>query len=263
MTTPGQWISKTGVLWAMDEAQIPDDDASVAITLVALARFVDDQGRGARPSRQELARIARKSVSQVHRDLVRLRELELIRPGDQSLVSHIRADRRPVVYDLAYAPQGTDGSASTHDGAQTQGRGRRGVGAPRRTDDDASDASRRSTTRGQRRSTHARRKDPEQDPEQSRAGARSRQHSASAPAPRSARARPVDIDTKARRLNDAAKIAMERYGLSGVDALELAKDLTADGYVPPEEWTEQAWTEANNAWLEYREAVADDPEGLG
>ncbi|MBM0257369.1 hypothetical protein [Micromonospora sp. 4G55] len=254
----------------MDEAEIPPDDVSVFPTLMALARFVDEDGRGAFPGRQELAKIARKSVSQVRRDLARLLELELIRLGDQSLAARIRADRRPIVYDLAYARRGADAGASTRGGAPTQGRGRRGVdaaGAP--TQGRGSDL-RGGMGRGERRGTHARRKDQEKDQEQTRATARSRNSGASAPArsdntasSTAGRARvpsgPIDLETKARRLNDATKVARERWELSDLDALEVAKIVTVDGYAGPDEWTAQAWDAAHAEWIEYRQALAEDP----
>ncbi|MEV7264694.1 helix-turn-helix domain-containing protein [Micromonospora aurantiaca] len=271
MARPEKWINLAALLWVMDEAPIPESAASTVSTALALARFVDEDGRGAYPSRQELARIARKSVSQVYRDLARLVELGVIVPGDQSLVAHIRADRRPTVYDLAYARTRTDDLASTHDGAQTRSRGRSRVDARPSTDASRGSGLRGRMGRGERPSTDARRKDPEQDPEQQRAAARSRNSGASANArndktasgagshPRTPSAKPIDLETKARRLNDATKVARERWGLSDLDALEVAKIVTVDGYAGPDEWTAQAWDEAYSEWSEYRQALADDP----
>lgn len=269
MTRPEKWINLTALLWVMDEAEIPPGDESVIITLLALARFVDERGRGAFPGRQELAKIARKSVSQVRRDLARLLELGLIRLGDQSLAAHIRADRRPTVYDLAYARRGTDDPPSTHDGAPTQGRGRRGVDAAGASTERRGSGLRRGMGSGERRGTHARRKDQEKDQEQRRAGARSRSDGASAPARSDntasstrghgrAPSGPIDLETKARRLNDATKVARERWGLSDMDALEVAKIVTVDGYAPHEEWTSDKWDEAYEEWRDYQRALAED-----
>ena len=64
--------------------------------------------RGPRPRRWVLVvpqqgdpvRTARKSERTIQRYLADLRDAGLIFEGDQELVSHVRADRRPTVYDL-------------------------------------------------------------------------------------------------------------------------------------------------------------------
>lgn len=84
----------------MDEA--PDVPTNLVSTLIGLARHAQDDGTGAGPGVETLMRYTRKSRRQVKYDLDKLRELELIKVSkDQSRVAHIRADRRPVVYDLA------------------------------------------------------------------------------------------------------------------------------------------------------------------
>lgn len=87
------------MLWALYEAPIADP-AELGVLLV-LADHADDDGRNAWPGHAKLAQGARISLSTVKR---RLRQLELdgyITRGDQALTAHLRADRRPIVWDLA------------------------------------------------------------------------------------------------------------------------------------------------------------------
>lgn len=85
--------------WALNDA--PDVPPEQVAVLVGLANHADEDGRHAFPSQARLARYARKSDRSVRNDLTKLLTLGLIRDGDQRLVSHIPAGRRPKVYDLA------------------------------------------------------------------------------------------------------------------------------------------------------------------
>lgn len=87
------------MVWALEEA--PVDDAQTLLVLIALAERADEEGRAAFPAKPWLAKRARCSTRTVQRHLNALRAGGLIIEGDQSLVQHYRADRRPVVYDLA------------------------------------------------------------------------------------------------------------------------------------------------------------------
>lgn len=93
-----RWIGLDAVRWALDEA--PDVPPHLVAALVAVASFAGEDGRGAYPSVPTLAAIIRKSERGVMKDLAALRQLGLLLLGDQDLAEHIRADRRPVVYDL-------------------------------------------------------------------------------------------------------------------------------------------------------------------
>lgn len=109
------WLGKAAVLWALDDAEgVPPHIVS---TLVAVARYAGEDGRGAHPSALTVAGHTRKSESQAKRDLAKLEELKLIKRGNQRIVASIRADRRPTVYDLAM-PRG-----STHDTPVGKSRG--------------------------------------------------------------------------------------------------------------------------------------------
>lgn len=87
------------MVWALEQA--PDVPAQALGVLMGLANHADERGRGAYAGQELLAEYARKSDRQARTDLARLEEAGLIRRGDQSLVSHLRADKRPVVWDLA------------------------------------------------------------------------------------------------------------------------------------------------------------------
>lgn len=84
--------------WVLEEA--PDLPSHCFGVLMALASKASEDGTGAYPSQSWLAKRARKTTRQVRKDLTNLEELKLIRRGDQSLVAHLPADERPVVWDL-------------------------------------------------------------------------------------------------------------------------------------------------------------------
>lgn len=92
-------MSIQAITWALEDA--PDVPARLVSTLIALASYANGSGRGAFPGNDTLAEHTRKSIRQVKRDLEELVELKLISDGDQRLVAHKRADRRPRVWDLA------------------------------------------------------------------------------------------------------------------------------------------------------------------
>lgn len=85
--------------WALEHA--PPMPAQLVATLSGLARHADRKGRGAYPSVARLAAYACKAERSVQRDLKQLRELGLIRLGDQSKAGHLPEGKRPEVYDLA------------------------------------------------------------------------------------------------------------------------------------------------------------------
>ena len=90
-------MSLKAMLWVLEEAPV---DAPYLPILFALADRAGDDGTAAWPSREWLAERARCSVRTVQRHLGALEEAGVIRRGDQELVSHIRADRRPIVWDI-------------------------------------------------------------------------------------------------------------------------------------------------------------------
>lgn len=93
------YMSMQAMVWALEQA--PDVPAQALGVLMGLANHADEQGRGAYAGQELLAEYARKSDRQARTDLGRLEDAGLIRRGDQSLVAHLRADKRPVVWDLA------------------------------------------------------------------------------------------------------------------------------------------------------------------
>jgi hypothetical protein len=85
--------------WALRDA--PAVPSHAVAVLIGLANHANEEGRGAYPSQKLLGKYARKVERQVRKDLQTLEELKLIRRGDQRIVAHIPADRRPIVWDLA------------------------------------------------------------------------------------------------------------------------------------------------------------------
>lgn len=93
-------MSVEAIKWALNDA--PDVPPQLVSVLVGLANHAGSDGRGAFASQATLARYARKSDRAVRNDLKELLRLGLIRVSEnQGAAAHIRADLRPVVYDLA------------------------------------------------------------------------------------------------------------------------------------------------------------------
>jgi hypothetical protein len=92
-------MSVQAITWALEEA--PDVPPQLVSTLIALANHADRYGCNSYPSTDTLTAYTRKSHRQVQRDLDELASKGLIRQGDRAHVAHIRADRRPQVWDLA------------------------------------------------------------------------------------------------------------------------------------------------------------------
>lgn len=99
-TASDSWVSKAGIVWALDEAQCKP---SLRLTLVVIARAADEDGRSSWQSAATIAEKTGKSVRQVKRDTAELLAAGLILAGDQSVVAHLPAGRRPMVYDLPLA----------------------------------------------------------------------------------------------------------------------------------------------------------------
>lgn len=92
-------MSLEAMVWALTKAPVADPVAR--LVLVGLGNHADPEGRGARPAQATLARYVGVSTRTVRTKLRLLEHLGLIREGDQRAVEHLRADRRPVVLDLA------------------------------------------------------------------------------------------------------------------------------------------------------------------
>lgn len=86
------------MVWALKTA--PVDDPLEHLILIGLADHAGPDGTGARPAASTLAEYARCSVRTVRYRLRGLEAAGLIVRGDQRIVEHLRADRRPVVWDL-------------------------------------------------------------------------------------------------------------------------------------------------------------------
>lgn len=91
-------MSTESTQWVIEVATVPGHLFAV---LACLGWKADENGEGAYPSVPTLADWTGKTDRQVRSDLRALEAAALIRPGDQSLAAHIRADKRPTVWDLA------------------------------------------------------------------------------------------------------------------------------------------------------------------
>lgn len=91
-------MSIEATAWALNVETVPDSTARVV--LLGLANHAARDGSAAWPSVATLAEYAVCSTRTVQRKLRDLEALGLLRRGDQQLVNHLPADRRPTVYDL-------------------------------------------------------------------------------------------------------------------------------------------------------------------
>lgn len=104
------------MVWALKEAPVPNDPVA-HLVLIAYADHAQDDGTAAWPSVAKVAGYARCTPRTVQTKLRLLIGWGLIRHGDQRLVSHLPANRRPVVYDLVMDADSIPASA---DGVETQ-----------------------------------------------------------------------------------------------------------------------------------------------
>ncbi|RTE48809.1 helix-turn-helix domain-containing protein [Actinobaculum sp. 352] len=103
-------MSLRAILWAIYEA--PVDNPTSRLVLVGLADHAADDGTGAWPSHAVLAAAAHCSPRTIRRHLQTLEDSGVIHRGDQRIVNHIRADRRPTVWNLNL--DHADRTAATH-----------------------------------------------------------------------------------------------------------------------------------------------------
>lgn len=139
------------MLWALEQ---PLDDPLAKLVLLVLADQADGQGAGAYPAVSTVAAVVPCDRATVQRKLRQLEAADLLVRGDQELVSHHRADRRPTVWNLALtgphaaaphgprgrsgAPHGAaDGAAPLRPDPSTTQKITRGVAARRETPDGA------------------------------------------------------------------------------------------------------------------------------
>lgn len=123
MNGDGRWLSRAAILWALYEAA--DVPAHLLSTLIAVAAHTGNDGQGAYISAGTVGQLTRKTESQAKRNLRELEKLGHISRGNQRLVAHIRADRRPIVYDVPMPERGsadaTSSRGSTHATPQAHG----------------------------------------------------------------------------------------------------------------------------------------------
>lgn len=113
-------MSLRAMLWALD---LPLDDPLAKLVLLVLADQADTQGAGAFPAVGTIAERVPCGRSTTQRKLRELQAAGLIAAGDQQLVAHYPANRRPTVWQLhlqgprVEAPTPSRGPAAVPPGA--------------------------------------------------------------------------------------------------------------------------------------------------
>ena len=93
-------MSLKAIIWVMEDAPV-ENHGELAV-LYALADRANDDGTAAYPSQEWISYRARCTDRTVRNHLKNLEGREVIRRGDQLLVSHFPVNRRPIVWDLNY-----------------------------------------------------------------------------------------------------------------------------------------------------------------
>lgn len=96
-------MSIEAVSWALNFADVRDPGE--ALVLIGIANHAGKDGRGCYAGQATLAHYARCSERTLRRKLSALEARGVIVRGDQALVDHIPASRRPVVWDLEWPGQ--------------------------------------------------------------------------------------------------------------------------------------------------------------
>ncbi|WP_073951546.1 hypothetical protein [Streptomyces kebangsaanensis] len=92
-------MSTNGLVWAVNHAAWCKNAGEFAV-LVAIANYVDKDMKGCRATHGTLADTARCNKRTVGTHVRSLADRKVIVPGDAALVSHIRQDIRPDVWDF-------------------------------------------------------------------------------------------------------------------------------------------------------------------
>ena len=92
-------MSLDAMIWALKKAPVKSGQEQVV--LIALADHASSDGTGAYPSQATIAEYAQCSTRTVRTHTRAMEERGLIVRGDQKMVSHFSADRRPIVWDLS------------------------------------------------------------------------------------------------------------------------------------------------------------------
>jgi len=99
-------VSTRAVGWALDSRCTGPLDPATRLVLVVLADHAHADGTSAFPSKATISERIDVSERTVQRHIGALETLGLIIPGDANLVSHIRSDRRPRVWNLTLEARG-------------------------------------------------------------------------------------------------------------------------------------------------------------
>ncbi|EST17904.1 helix-turn-helix domain-containing protein [Streptomyces niveus] len=120
------WVDEVGIKQCLNGGEL--------LVLIRVANHTNGEMRGCYASAETLARECLMGESTVLKHLRRLKAGGALVPGDKELVSHLRADRRPPVYDLAGGHEtGCPGGHSVGDVCRVTVTGARSEHPPKKT----------------------------------------------------------------------------------------------------------------------------------
>ncbi|MFE4613739.1 helix-turn-helix domain-containing protein [Streptomyces niveus] len=119
------WVDEVGIKQCLNGGEL--------LVLIRVANHTNGEMRGCYASAETLASECLMGESTVLKHLRRLKAGGALLPGDKELVSHLRADRRPPVYDLAGGHEaGCPGGHSVGDVCQVGATGARSEHPPKK-----------------------------------------------------------------------------------------------------------------------------------
>lgn len=127
-------MSSRAIAWALDASCSGPMSAEARVVLAVLGDYASSDGSGAWPSAATIAKRLAITDRAVRRALRTLEESCAIVRGDQEMASDIRADRRPVVWDLPIdgvtEPSGRTRTVGREGSARGDADGQHGVTEP-------------------------------------------------------------------------------------------------------------------------------------
>lgn len=108
-------MSHQASAWALDARRTGRLTAGARLVLATMADYADPDGHGSYPSNATIAARIDVTPDNVRKHKRTLEAAGLITKGDQALVAHYPADKRPIVYNLAIRRDPSDSMPRSSD----------------------------------------------------------------------------------------------------------------------------------------------------